>query len=106
MSKVDPLQALTSAGMFTLTQMGAAAAAVGGAATTVASATAKAFSGEAAFFDETVTPDRIKFLLDNTETRGGASVMEKVEGMKYILAVRWVWLSGAPAVFTPLLFFF
>ena len=45
---------------------------------------------EAAFFDETVTPDRIKFLLDNTETRGGASVMEKVEGMKYILAVRCV----------------
>ena len=36
-------------------------------------------------------PEKIKHLLDNIEAgTGKGSVMEKVEGMKYILAVRWV----------------
>ena len=33
-------------------------------------------------------PERIKKLLDNMEITGKAAVVEKVEGMKYILAVR------------------
>jgi hypothetical protein len=75
-----------------------------------ASAGNKVLSSEAQFFDETVTvsapqrisgsspspstprrpqPDRIKHLLDNVELGSGrASMAEKTEGMKYILAVR------------------
>jgi len=44
--------------------------------------------GEGAFFDETVTPEKIKKLLDNMEVTGKGAIIEKVEGMKYILAVR------------------
>ena len=46
----------------------------------------KDLTGEGAYFDETVSGDRIKRLLDNVEVTGKAAAGDKVEGMKYLLA--------------------
>jgi len=47
----------------------------------------KDLAGEAHYFDEIVNADKIKHLLDNVEVgTGKASLLEKTEGMKYLLA--------------------
>ena len=48
---------------------------------------AKSLAGEAHFFDETITPEKIKHLLDNVDSATGKThVGDKIEGMKYLLA--------------------
>jgi hypothetical protein len=44
--------------------------------------------GEAHYFDETVDGAKIRKLLDNVDLSGQGAVLEKTEGMKYLLAVR------------------
>ena len=51
----------------------------------------KDLAGEAHYFEETVNSDKIKHLLDNVDSgssSGKASTNDKIEGMKYLLAVR------------------
>jgi hypothetical protein len=46
-------------------------------------------------FPTSAQPEKIKHLLDNVELgTGKASIMEKIDGMKYLLAVSpWRWIS-------------
>ena len=65
-------------------QMGAAGAA---GAMNALNQGAKGMAGESHFFDETVTPEKIKHLLDNVDQATGKTfVSDKIEGMKYLLA--------------------
>jgi len=59
-----------------------AASAVASAA---AGAASKLGSGDAQYFEETVTPEKIRKLLNNPSS-GHVGVMEKTDGMKYLLA--------------------
>ena len=64
--------------------MGAAGAS---ASMSMLNQSAKSLAGESHFFDESITPEKIKHLLDNVDSATGKThVGDKIEGMKYLLA--------------------
>eukprot|EP00500_Bicosoecida_sp_ms1_P004736 CAMPEP_0203808676 /NCGR_PEP_ID=MMETSP0115-20131106/1748_1 /ASSEMBLY_ACC=CAM_ASM_000227 /TAXON_ID=33651 /ORGANISM="Bicosoecid sp, Strain ms1" /LENGTH=1095 /DNA_ID=CAMNT_0050717369 /DNA_START=49 /DNA_END=3336 /DNA_ORIENTATION=- len=63
----------------------AASAAASAAMAAATQAASKLGSGDAHFFEESATPEKIKKLLNNPSS-GQVGVMEKTDGMKYLLA--------------------